>query len=297
MPNKKIFISYAHEDREFARTIDAALRIAGVSTFLDERDIRVGDSITGRVFHAIDTATEVLYLISANSAQSAWAADELAAAKFRQRSEPGFRILPLRLDDTPVPTVIADLRWVDMRGWRDARQYRVATLDLLAALDVEAPLIGIEHIAWWLTNRDRIRPLWFRIREMYFLADNCVGYWQWFNNTGWLKKAAREIPFNWVLSALIELVKVQSERDVRFEELTAAANETLAAYGAGLSEPVGINRFWQSLSRLDSMLDNFDSEATLSLFAAMRTSLDDVASRSQISDQVEARIRYISRKI
>src|SRR3712207_5746181 len=99
MSSRHVFISYSRPDREFVRALDASLHLAGVTTFLDERDIQVGDSITAKIYEAISTATDLVYIISESSARSRWASEELTAAKVRQRRDEGFRIMPILIDD------------------------------------------------------------------------------------------------------------------------------------------------------------------------------------------------------
>jgi hypothetical protein len=135
MPVRRIFISYSHKDREVARMIDATLRVAGVSTFLDERDIKVGDQITDRVYDGIPSSTDLLYIISENSLLSEWTKEEFGIAKIRQKQEAGFGIFPVLIDDVTLPVALINVRYADMRKWRDAIQYRKAVLDLLAAID------------------------------------------------------------------------------------------------------------------------------------------------------------------
>jgi len=120
MPGKRIFISYSHADREVARMIEASLRVAGAETFLDERDIKVGDSISGKVFDGIASSTELLYIISAESIQSAWAKKELDVALMRHIQEQGFKILPVLIDEVSLPTSLSNVRYADMRRWQDS---------------------------------------------------------------------------------------------------------------------------------------------------------------------------------
>lgn len=147
--------------------LDAALNIAGVGTFLDERDIRAGDSITGKIYEAISTATDLVYIISENSAKSPWVKEELTLAKVRRRKDEGFAIFPVLIDQTEPPSAVSDMRYVDMRSWRDPAAYREAMLQLLVALDIEPVLVGTEHVNWWLVNRPRLEAAWRPIRECF----------------------------------------------------------------------------------------------------------------------------------
>ncbi|MFD3621017.1 toll/interleukin-1 receptor domain-containing protein [Streptomyces sp. NPDC058676] len=183
MTERRIFISYNQKDGEVARMLDASLQVAGARTFLDQRDILVGDSITQEVYRGLESSTDLLYLISANSAGSKWVAEELTVAKTRQRSQDGYRILPVLIDDTQPPLGIAHLRYADLREWRDPQVYRREMLELLRSLGMEPLLSDHRQVSWWITNRSRMQPHRELIQEAYHLLDTALSYQQYFDNT------------------------------------------------------------------------------------------------------------------
>ena len=69
----KAFLSYSHADKEFVYRLNAALLSNGVDTFLDEKDIRVGDSIPTKIYDGIDKSSHLIFAISATSIKSKWA--------------------------------------------------------------------------------------------------------------------------------------------------------------------------------------------------------------------------------
>jgi len=74
------FISYAHEDRQFARRLHGVLQSQGVRCWLDEKDILPGDNIYDQVERGIRSADKVLLCCSQSSLNSWWVDGEIATA-------------------------------------------------------------------------------------------------------------------------------------------------------------------------------------------------------------------------
>lgn len=79
-----VFISHSTKDRWIARQIANLLeergRKYGVKTFLDERDIAVGDSIPETIRENIQQCGEFVVLLSKNSIGRPWVLIEISAA-------------------------------------------------------------------------------------------------------------------------------------------------------------------------------------------------------------------------
>lgn len=79
-----VFISHSTKDQFIARTISNLLEARGkqfgVKTFLDERDISIGDSIPETIRNGIRSCDEFLVLISKNSINRPWVLIEISTA-------------------------------------------------------------------------------------------------------------------------------------------------------------------------------------------------------------------------
>jgi hypothetical protein len=67
-----IFLSHSHEDKLFARKLAADLRAAGHSVWIDEAEIRIGDSLVEKIRDGLDQVDYVAAVISAASVGSPW---------------------------------------------------------------------------------------------------------------------------------------------------------------------------------------------------------------------------------
>jgi anti-anti-sigma factor len=67
-----VFISYAHEDVEWARALYTGLTGHRFSVFLDEAVLRFGDNVPAEIEQSLEHSIAVLLLISRKSRDSAW---------------------------------------------------------------------------------------------------------------------------------------------------------------------------------------------------------------------------------
>jgi hypothetical protein len=112
----RVFLSYASSDKPSARFIADALRQSGVSTWLDEWEIRVGDSFVQRIEAAAKSSDYILLLLSPAAVDSEWVQTEINFALSRELKERAIRLVPVLVADCEIPPVLRDRTWLDMRG-------------------------------------------------------------------------------------------------------------------------------------------------------------------------------------
>lgn len=123
------FLSHSSHDKPFIRQLAGDLSAAGIGVWLDEQRIRVGDSIPERIAQGLAESDYFLIAVSARSSDSPWVQRELNSALVGEIEKRKTTILPLKLDDSEMPGVIADKLYADF-----SRSYRSGLQKLLAAL-------------------------------------------------------------------------------------------------------------------------------------------------------------------
>jgi predicted RNA-binding Zn-ribbon protein involved in translation (DUF1610 family) len=103
-----VFISHNKEDKSSARLLAMAFIERGVGVWFDEWEIQPGDSIVGGIETGVASANIFILLWSANAARSNWVGTELRAFLHRRVADNGLKIIPVMMDDTPLPLLVGD---------------------------------------------------------------------------------------------------------------------------------------------------------------------------------------------
>lgn len=111
---KKVFLSYSHEDKDFAQSIANKLNESGIKVWWDEWEISAGDSIIQKIFsEGLSEADFFLILLSNASVNSNWVKQELDHAIIK-KIEGVTRIIPLIKEKCDIPPPLRTLLWVDL---------------------------------------------------------------------------------------------------------------------------------------------------------------------------------------
>lgn len=109
------FISYSTKDLSAAREVARALRDRGIEVWIDEEQIRFGESIPRRISDGLDAADVLLVLVSKHFVSSSWCRAEYEPLLVREIDTGVTAVIPVRLDDAEVPALLAAKRYVDLR--------------------------------------------------------------------------------------------------------------------------------------------------------------------------------------
>lgn len=109
----EFFLSHAGADKPIVRNLSVQLQLVGAEVFLDEWSIGFGESITGAIEGAIGRFDVFVLAWSADAAASLWTRHEYRTAIKKVIEDPDRRFILLKLDGTPVPDLVSDLRYLD----------------------------------------------------------------------------------------------------------------------------------------------------------------------------------------
>ena len=112
--NKIAFLSYAHEDKDFAERIARELRKDGIDVWIDRWEMKAGDSLIQKIFvEGLSKCDLFLVLLSCASTKSKWVKEELDFAIIK-KIEGVTPIIPLIKEPYEIPPPLRSLPWVDL---------------------------------------------------------------------------------------------------------------------------------------------------------------------------------------
>jgi hypothetical protein len=126
-----VFLSHSSLDKPFIRQLAADLKSNGVQVWLDEQNIKVGESIPEKISQGLAESDYFLFASSKNSIESEWVKKELNSALVTEVEKRAVHVLPLKLDDNPVPHAIADKKYADF-----STSYKQGLKEVLEAMGV-----------------------------------------------------------------------------------------------------------------------------------------------------------------
>jgi TIR domain len=123
-------VSYNKADKATALDIATYLKVEDdLSVWFDEWEISAGDSIVEKINSGLRDCTHFIIVWSKHAATSHWVRKELAVILVRAIKLETPKVIPIVLDRTPVPELLADIkhiRWHD--GFDDDRNALIRSI-------------------------------------------------------------------------------------------------------------------------------------------------------------------------
>ena len=136
----RLFLSHSSSDKQFVRRLVADLKALNLNVWIDEQELRVGDSIVQGISAALTATDYLLIVLSEASTKSKWVQAELNAALMAQLSNGGTVVLPVRIDDSIAPPLLRDRLYADFR-----HDYQAGLRSLVEVFNQESPPTDIRE--------------------------------------------------------------------------------------------------------------------------------------------------------
>lgn len=133
-----LFLSHSSRDKTFVQKLAEDLESAGHRVWLDEVEIRVGQSIIQKIEEGIDKTEAVVLVLSKNSVASEWVTREWHAKFFEEVSRRKVLVLPIVKDDCAIPPLLRAKKHA-----RFFKNYALGFAELLHAISVARDEAGI----------------------------------------------------------------------------------------------------------------------------------------------------------
>lgn len=114
-----VFISHNWADKPFARKLAYDLESHGVKVWIDEGEIKVGDSLIQKIREGIDNVEYVAVVLSNDSVDSPWVQREVDVAMNQEISGKRIKVLPIMLDKLELPGFLLGKLYADFTNEDD----------------------------------------------------------------------------------------------------------------------------------------------------------------------------------
>jgi len=128
-----VFLSHNHADKPFVRRLAANLDNQGIPYWLDEAEIKVGESLIEKIRDGIDKVDFVAVVLSPNSVASPWVQREVDVAMNREIMGRRVKVLPLMYMACDLPGFLLGKRYAD---FTEDTRYANALEDLVNSIGV-----------------------------------------------------------------------------------------------------------------------------------------------------------------
>jgi hypothetical protein len=115
MQQTAVFISHSSVDKPFVDKLVRDLIKIGVTVWYDKLDIKLGESIPGKINEGLSKAKYFIVVLSNSSVNSKWVLEELNSALMKQINLNGTFILPVKIDDCVVPPLLNHRKYVNLK--------------------------------------------------------------------------------------------------------------------------------------------------------------------------------------
>jgi TIR domain len=162
-----VFLSHTHADKSFVKRLAKDLDNQGISYWLDEAEIKIGDSLIEKIRAGIDIVDFVAVVLSPDSVASPWVQREVDVAMNQEIMGRRVKVLPLMYRKCDLPGFLLGKRYAN---FTNDTHYQTALEDLVRSLGVVfnknayQPLIGTTNLgqaldkAWKKTLPMLLRP-------------------------------------------------------------------------------------------------------------------------------------------
>jgi len=128
---KRVFLIYSRKDKESVSKLVKLLKERGYNPWFDVEEISPGQKWAPSVLKGLTDSAVALLVVSKNlDLSTGFVAQELktAMASMRSRDEAFSPVIPVRLDDSPVPDEVKEVHWVDLDGDKGLEQLDIGRI-------------------------------------------------------------------------------------------------------------------------------------------------------------------------
>ena len=128
-----VFLSHTSSDKSFVRKLARDLENHGVKFWLDEAEIKVGESLIEKIRQGLDEVDYVAVILSPTSISSAWVQREVDVAMNQEIQGKKIKVLPILYEHCKIPGFLLGKFYAD---FTEESNYNVAFRRLIESIGI-----------------------------------------------------------------------------------------------------------------------------------------------------------------
>jgi hypothetical protein len=108
-----VFLSHSSKDKNFVKSLAVDLKHYGISVWLDEWEINIGESIPTKVGEGIENCQYLALILSQNSVESKWVEIEWQAKYWDELESGKIHLLPILIEHCAIPKLLKHKKYAD----------------------------------------------------------------------------------------------------------------------------------------------------------------------------------------
>jgi len=135
-----IFLCHSSRDKVFVRILKSRLSRYKVKVWLDEDEIKAGESLISTITNAISEMDYLGIVLSPNAIKSKWVQEELEFALHKQIDKTDIRVLPILYKKCIIPSFLRGKKYVSFTKWNSKAEFdelKPAVEQLVKGMDID----------------------------------------------------------------------------------------------------------------------------------------------------------------
>jgi predicted nucleotide-binding protein len=116
LPQPSVFLSHSSKDKRFVRALAHKLKANGIQVWVDEAEMKVGESLIYKLREAVDSVDFLIVVLSPASVASPWVQKEVEIAMNQEIKSRRVKVLPLLKETVPLPGFLVGKVYIDFRN-------------------------------------------------------------------------------------------------------------------------------------------------------------------------------------
>ena len=148
-----IFLSHSSKNKPLARRLGNDLKLYGAKVWIDEAEIKIGDSLIDKISEGLEQTDYLVVLLSKASCASEWVKREVNIAMTKEIQGKKVIVLPCLIETCEIPTFLSDKKYAD---FTEDSKYGKARSELISAIGLkeksESSLFLDQHVFYDLED-------------------------------------------------------------------------------------------------------------------------------------------------